>query len=190
MAAPAAVTTRDISGKYVLNTKLSDPNVVEDILRVQNVSWVLRKAISLATVTLTVKHNPDNRGVERIEVVNTLTGGIPGTTELSVLDWTNSLHEDYVFGKVLGRSKRVDFPDGIEDPLLKEGWNASRGEKEDGVLYFYDENVGGSVHWTAEQLWGFGELNGERRHLRCVRMAGKDERARYFRLVYDYLGPL
>ena len=126
--------------------------MVEDVLRVQNVSWVLRKAIALATVTLTIKHQPDDDGVERIEVVNTLTGGIPGTTELSVLDWTNRSHEDHVFGKILGKSKRVDFPDGIEDPLMKEGWNVSQGEKEDGVLFFYDESVGGNRRWTVQQV--------------------------------------
>ena len=157
-------------------------------------------------MTLTIKHNPDDRGVEQIEVVNTIPG-IPGTTELSVLDWENRSHEDHLFGKILGKAKRVDIPDEIEDAYLKEGWDISDGEKEDGVLFFYDESVGGGKRWTAEQVrrlfelfhrlhiltrlsplkvWGFGELNGERRHLRRIRVAGKDERASYYRLVYDY----
>ena len=90
-----------------------------------------------------------------MEVVNTLTGGIPGNTELSVFDWTNRLHEDYVFGKVLGKSKRVDFPNAIEDSFLKEGWNTSRGGKEDGLILFYDEGVGEKTRWTAEQVRRF-----------------------------------
>ena len=126
--------------------------MVEDILRVQSVPWVLRKAITLATVTLSIKHHSDESGVERIEVVNTLTGGIPGTTELNVLDWTNRPHEDYVFGKILGKSKRVELPNAVEDPLLKEGWSVSQGEKEDGVLLFYDESVEKRRRWTAEQV--------------------------------------
>ena len=103
-------------------------------------------------MTLSIKHDSDEQGVEQIEVVNTLTGGIPGNTELSVLDWTSRLHEDYVFGKVLGKSKRVGSPDAIEDPFLKEGWDASQEEKEDGVLLMYDESVGESKRWTAEQV--------------------------------------
>jgi len=87
-----------------------------------------------------------------MEVVNTLTGGIPGNTELSVFDWTNRLHEDYVFGKVLGKSKRVDLPNTIEDSFLKEGWDTSRGGKEDGVILFYDEGIGENRRWTAEQV--------------------------------------
>lgn len=98
-------------------------------------------------MTLSIKHNSDELGVERVEVVNTLTGGIPGNTELSVLDWTSRPHEDHVFGKVLGKSKRVDSPDAIEDSFLKEDWDTS-----DGVLLFYDESVGESRRWTAEQV--------------------------------------
>ena len=115
--------------------------MIEDILRVQSVSWILRKAITLATVTLSVNHHSDKWGVERIEVVNTLTGGIPGNTELSVLDWTDRSHEDHVFGKVLGRCKRVDSPGTVEDSFLKEGWDVSQGETEGGVILMYDESV-------------------------------------------------
>jgi hypothetical protein len=103
-------------------------------------------------VTLSIKHHSDKRGVEQMEIVNILTGGIPGTTELSVFDWTNRPHEDYVFGKMLGKSKRVDLPNTIEDAFLKEGWDMSEGAKEDGVLLFYDESVGENRRWTAEQV--------------------------------------
>ena len=118
-------------------------------------SWFLRKAIGLATITLSITHKPDELGVERVEVVNSLTGGIT-TTELSVLDWTSRLHEDHFFGEVLGKSKRVDSPNTIEDSFLKEDWDTS-----DGVLLFYDESVRESKRWTSEQvrecalLWNF-----------------------------------
>ena len=36
------------------------------------------------------------------------------------------------------------------------------------------------------KVWGFTELNGERRHVRRIRVTGKDKTVRYFRLIYDY----
>ena len=141
-----------------------------------------------------------------MEVVNTLNGGLPGNTELIVLDWTNRSYEDYVFGKVLGKAKRVDLSRMIEDAYLKEGWDAHQSGEEDGVLLFYDESVVENRHWIAEQVrplcktwksfhyllpsptkvWGFTELKGERRHVRRIRMTGKDGKVRCFQLAYDY----
>jgi hypothetical protein len=48
MAVPASVTTKDTSGKYVMNTKMSTPH--SDVLTAQGVSWATRTSISLATV--------------------------------------------------------------------------------------------------------------------------------------------
>ena len=48
MAARQDATTADTSGAYVLNRALSTPH--EDVLAAQGVSWLLRKAIGLATV--------------------------------------------------------------------------------------------------------------------------------------------
>ena len=42
------------------------------------------------------------------------------------------------------------------------------------------------THLSLLKVLGFAELNGERRHVRRIRMTGADKKARYFRLVYDY----
>lgn len=43
--------------------------------------------------------------------------------------------------------------------------------------------------WTAEQIWGFMDIEGERRYCRNIVIRKKDERVN-MRLVYDYQGPL
>lgn len=53
----------------------------------QGIGWFTRKAIGLATITLDVKQYRDDEGVEHIDIVQTATGGIKGTTENRTLDW-------------------------------------------------------------------------------------------------------
>lgn len=67
------------------------------------------------------------RTVTHIDIEQTATGGIKGTTELRTLDWKARPHADYVFGKCEGRSKWVDLEanddaDVPDDAFLKEGW--------------------------------------------------------------------
>lgn len=42
----------------------------------------------MATITLAVKQYRDDDGVEHIDIEQTATGGIKGTTENRTLDWT------------------------------------------------------------------------------------------------------
>lgn len=53
----------------------------------QGISWFTRKAIALANLMLDIKQYRDDDGVEHIDIVQTLTGGIKGTTENRTLDW-------------------------------------------------------------------------------------------------------
>lgn len=47
------------------------------------------------------------------------------------------------------------------------------------------ESIGNG--WTADQIWGFEEVNGERRYVRHV-VARKGDDWKLARLVYDYKG--
>lgn len=58
------------------------------MLTLQGVGWFTRKAIQLATVTLDINQYRDDNGVEHIDIEQTATGGIKGTTENRTLDWT------------------------------------------------------------------------------------------------------
>lgn len=71
----------------------------------QGMSWVTRKAISYATVTLNVNQYTDSENVGHIDIDQTLTGGIKGTTEKRIADWNGREHSDHIFGTVEGRSR-------------------------------------------------------------------------------------
>lgn len=68
-----------------------------------------RKALNIATVTLTVHQYADEKDpkVLHVNIDQTVTGGIPGTTEHRITDWEGREHLDHVFGKVKGQSRLI-----------------------------------------------------------------------------------
>ncbi|MCJ1468440.1 hypothetical protein MMC07_007069 [Pseudocyphellaria aurata] len=164
MAAPPQITIRDISGTWVM----------------QGISWWLRKAIAIATITLSVKQYDDDEGVTHIDIEQTTTGGIK-TTELRTLDWNVRFHEDRVFGKVDSQTRWVKLKDVDDDEFLKTGWDDLEGEHVES--YVKSQNNG----WTAHQIWGFENLHEKRYHVRHVVVRNGDD-WKQARLVYDYHG--
>ena len=110
-----------------------------------------RKAISIGTVTLSIKHFKDEAGDEHIDIDQTITGGIPGTSENRYLVWQEREHEDHVFGHVIGKSRRVK-PEELDIAFLKEGWTADT--LEHGLVQVYSESntPKSGTTWTANQV--------------------------------------
>lgn len=147
-----------------------------------------RKAISFATITLHVKQYNDDQSVTHIDIEQTASGGIKGTTELRYLNWEQGEHEDDVFGAVRGRTRWVqDLAAGESgaggklDPYLLEGWEAS----EVGYVQSWVESVKNG--WTAEQIWGFATVDGVRYYTRRV-VVKKGDKVIRARLIYTYAG--
>lgn len=118
----------------------------------QGVNWINRTAISYATITLYVKHYKNENGVEHIDSDQALTGGVPGTTENRILDWTPKDHHDYVFGAVVGKSRRRKV-DEIEDEFLKGGWLPDT--QEHGVICSWIESdpiKNNGYNWTSGEV--------------------------------------
>ncbi len=117
----------------------------------QGVTWISRTAISYATVTLYVNHYKDENGIEHIDTDQTLTGGVPGTTEKRILDWTPRGHYDYVFGAVTGKSRRLKV-DEIEDKFLKDGWLPDT--QEHGVIcsWIESDRERSGYSWTSYEV--------------------------------------
>lgn len=64
-----------------------------------------RKGISYATITLDIKQYADADNVTHIDIEQTLTGGIKGTSEKRIADWNAREHKDHIFGTVVGKSR-------------------------------------------------------------------------------------
>ncbi|EED24525.1 conserved hypothetical protein [Talaromyces stipitatus ATCC 10500] len=84
--------------------------------------------------------------------------------------------------------------DGEEDP---NGFLVDDVKDKDGLVYGDGEGLW--LHnwvrslnsgWTAEQIWGFETISGQRYYTRRVVVADKNGKYLLGRLVYDYLGPL
>lgn len=114
----------------------------DTILGLQGVSWVKRKAISWGTITLHVKHyrvdsEEGDKKIEKIDIEQTITGGIPGTTENRTLTWTERENEDHLFGSVIGKSRRIKAEE-LEEEWLKTGWTDDTYEH--GLVQAYAES--------------------------------------------------
>jgi hypothetical protein len=185
MAVPQDLNILDISGKFLLNKTLSDDT--DAILKAQGVGWFLRKAIGAASITLDIKHYKDDDRVEHIDIVQTLTGGIPGTTELRILWWKEKEHEDAIFGSVIGKSRRVKAEE-LQDEYLTKGWTADTYDH--GLVQSYAESntPKSGITWIANQTWGMEEIKDERRYTRHLYFTPADGKVIKARMVYDYLG--
>lgn len=167
-----------------MNKTLSDDT--DAILQLQGIGWWTRKAISLATVYLSVKQYTDDAGHTHIDIIQTATGGIKGTTELRELDWVEREHEDHLFGKLKGKSRWITLED-VDEPFNKEGWlegdeesSGPNGEKH--IQSFVNNEEKG---WTANQTWGFAIIDGQRYYVRRV-VVKKGDEALMARLVYNF----
>ncbi|EAW24858.1 uncharacterized protein NFIA_103460 [Aspergillus fischeri NRRL 181] len=219
MAAPADVTIKNLNGEWTMEKNISDPS--DPILAFQGVSWVTRKAISYATVTLIVKEYADSEDAKlmHIDIDQVLTGGLKGTSEKRHTDWAEREHKDHIFGTLKGRSRlirgskgddgkvrpAVDINTKIDDPKVKqflrgeilidgspcEGFLVDNegeeyGEGEGLFLQSFVVNQDDGAGWTAEQIWGFETINGQRYHTRRVVVA-KDGDYKMARLAYTYV---
>ena len=187
MAAPETATTIDYSGKWVMNKALSDDT--DQLLSLQGVGWVIRKAIGMATLTIKITHYKDDQGIEHANADQSLGGGLAGTKEERNLSNTPREHTDYIFGSVIGRSLRTQLAD-LDCEFLKQGWT------EDSIANGFLQSIAesnpaknGGRTWKADQIWGFAIINGERRYTRRVKFTGPKGEDLEKRLVYDYIGP-
>jgi len=208
MAAPRDVTLEDLNGKWTLNKNLSSTS--DPLLALQGLNWVIRKAIGVTTITLDINEYCED-GVLRIDIEQSTSSGMPGTTEKRVLDWSEQNQADHIFGKCKAQTRlikgvRLDekvHPDiQIQTPvadekisaflrgltLEDEGEHASNGflvEGEGVWVQLFVRNI--DKGWTAEQVWGFEVIQGERHFVRRVVVANKQGKFHQARLVYDFL---
>lgn len=156
----------------------------------QGMGWFTRKAISLATVTLHVKQYTHDDGVVRIDIQQTITGGIKGTAELRTLNWTERSHSDHIFGDLKGKSRWITLENPeITDEYLKEGWLEGQEENAgpEGERHIESFVANEGKGWTGDQIWGFAIVDGKRYYTRRV-VVQKGSEVLKVRLVYNWQG--
>lgn len=177
MAIPPEITVRNLTGIYTLNRTLSDSS--QTVLKMQNIGWVVRQAVAYSTVTVTLQQYTDSEGQNHLDQEQLSTGGIKNFED-RIMDWQWTEKENWIWGKVNGRSRYVKLSE-IEDEYLKEGWE---GGSEGEVVEGYVESL--KDGWDARQIWGFAVVGGEKKHVRRIlarRPGWKEER---IRMVYDW----
>ncbi|KAJ5539957.1 hypothetical protein N7513_008289 [Penicillium frequentans] len=155
-----------------------------------------------------------------ISVFQVPTAGLGAITESRVLDWDERTPlKDFLFGTRLSRNRFItgkkrddgrmvpDFlpetkinnkvigqmlrgeiaPDGSDDSgFLVEGTD----EAEDAGLWIHTFEYREDGAWTAEQVWGFEMIGGERFHTRRFVVADKGGNFEMGRIVFSYFGPI
>ncbi|KAL2860975.1 uncharacterized protein BJX67DRAFT_386132 [Aspergillus lucknowensis] len=214
MAIPQDITLKTLKGSWTLDKSISDD--MDGMLKLQGVGWLTRKGISAARLTLsftsTVEPSPSSGSpVLHLTMRQTLSGGIPGSTEERITDWTERERSNHIYGDVLSRSKLIKGvrgDDGAVRPDLtmmskpsnnaigEEVTNFLRGgvphlgeaEKDDLTdLYIHDFGRNEASGWTAEQIWCIETIDSQPYLTRRVAVV-RDDGYELARLVYKFSG--
>ncbi|KAF9010369.1 hypothetical protein BDZ89DRAFT_1047630 [Hymenopellis radicata] len=181
MSVPEGFSILNLSGTFTSNNTLSDS--MDEILSLQGVSWIKRKAISAASVTLHIKHYTDADGIERIDIERKGPGGNT-TTEDRVLTWTDKHADNPLLGPVIAKSRRVKIDELSGADFLKTGWTDET--LEHGLIQLCVQSEG-KTSWVLVQTWGIEAINGGKYYTRHLHYSGSGKVA-IVRQVYDYVG--
>ncbi|WPH02490.1 Hypothetical protein R9X50_00535500 [Acrodontium crateriforme] len=180
--APATTTVRSMGGTYMLNRDISDS--MEALMKMQGVGWMVRQAVKYSNVTTVITQSTSETGHVKLHSVMQSTGGVKNE-ETWVLDGVEREKENWIWGKVKGNVKYIKISE-LEDEFLKEGWaqdciDANGGEGE----LIASEQFSLSDTWTAYQVIGFADVNGERRQVRKV-VGKKGDQVERVRMIHDW----
>ncbi|KAJ5391444.1 hypothetical protein N7509_006934 [Penicillium cosmopolitanum] len=215
MAAPADITVKNLSGQWVMDATLSNPTDPILSLQGVGWFLRKALPYATVTLHVHEYADSADSKVYHIDVDQVITGGITGTKEARTLDWTSREHTDNIFGAVSGKSRHfrgekgrpaIEFQTSVANPedeakiqkflrgeILADG-SASDGFIIDNEGEEFGEGEGLFVQsfveskdngWTAEQIWGFEIVDGERRHTRRVAVV-KNSQVELARLVYTF----
>lgn len=188
MSVPASITTANgLSAKWVMNAKLSTP--YEDVLSVQGVGFMKRKAITLATVTVNNTVSTNAAGVTEIESKSSASG-IPGAQEHIIADGQEHKSNHEIYGQIITKARWVSVDEakavdaGLVDLIVAESTDPATGK----ILLiesWADESAGNKTGWHAHLTSGFKTVDGERRWVRINSFKSKKVN-KLVVLVYDY----
>ncbi|KAJ8606120.1 hypothetical protein MRB53_041196 [Persea americana] len=175
------------SAKWIMNTTLSDPH--DDVLAVQGVGYLKRKAIGMATVTVVNSCSKDAEGHHIVHSASSASG-IPGASEKLVINGKPHASDHSVYGSII-TTPSLKKPSEIEDPFLTENLLPDSFDDEGKALFVAsesDKSKNKNGPWTAEVTSGYMTIDGTKRwvrlnHFKCP-AKGMDKK---IRLVYDFV---
>ncbi|OQE15880.1 hypothetical protein PENSTE_c026G03300 [Penicillium steckii] len=184
MAAPYSKSIRDLNGIWPLNKSLSGD--INELLRLQDVPWLLRRGIMMSRIALHTFQQVDSSGVTTITIHNMASGGIKGTTETRVVDGDSREHTDYIWGHVKGLCRFMPTGDTTTDDKLSGDWSEETREGE--CIVDETSAVDGSWSSVMIKVWGFEIIDNSRYLVRHVTVKRGNESSSA-KLVYEYNGP-
>ncbi|KAJ7654354.1 hypothetical protein B0H17DRAFT_1099839 [Mycena rosella] len=177
MAVPPHFTTRNLSGRFVLNETLSAG--ADSVLEQQGVSAPELRRTTLRGV-LSFNHYTSDDGEERIWLAQAIDGHSKLVDEERALDWRERKRDDPLLGPLTSKIRRVKTHK-LEPRFLRAGWTPDTLKY--GVLHSHTSGRA----WVAVETWGIEEVAGERRFARHVEFSGPGGRNIEAHLVYDYV---
>ncbi|KEQ78485.1 hypothetical protein M438DRAFT_389834 [Aureobasidium pullulans EXF-150] len=176
MSVPFEMTTKNLSGHWALNKLLSDNT--ESALALQGVSWITRKALNKAPVSITISQYIDQDGIYHLNTTQQALGRM--VVQKAILDGKAIDLDHPLFGKVTILQAWTSLS-AIETEFLREG--SQDGPQEVIEMKIFHKSDG----WQSHQVFGIELIDGKRRHTRrmIVRNGSTVSRTR---LVYDWKG--
>ncbi|XWW99246.1 hypothetical protein V2A60_007255 [Cordyceps javanica] len=192
MATPDAVSMQDLTGSWLLNKALSDS--FDPAFEFQGIPWIIRKVVSITTLTLKVSYDVDEDGAKTLvftQAASIAIAGLSEEKETRFLDGRETFHSSALFGTSSARSRMVNLSSAIGndgkplDSALTRGFLHEGEPGEDNNLF--DLIVHQTKGWVMEQLWGFAMVNDERRLMRKM-VIKKGGDVAYITAFYDWTG--
>jgi hypothetical protein len=160
----------------------------------QGIPWIIRKVVSITTLSLKVAHEIDESGAKTLvftQAASVAIAGLSEEKEVRFLDGRETFHSSALFGTSSARSRLVNLSTATGnngkplDPLLTRNF-LQEGEP-GGDNNLFDLIVHQTKGWVMEQIWGFGIVDDERRLTRKMVIRKGDEVA-YITAFYDWKG--
>lgn len=152
----------------------------------QGVNWATRKILRMMPVTIEINQHTDDQGIERIDIENVIGGGATRTTEKRSLNWEQIETLNPTFGRLLSKSRCVELTSAAgekeKESYVWQGWVAELNEA--GLIFSRVESV--EHKWVQEQVWGFADVDGERRYIRRI-VVEKGSETGMAQLVLDWI---
>ncbi|KAL3476606.1 hypothetical protein BJX99DRAFT_258356 [Aspergillus californicus] len=185
---------------------------LEDMLKIQKMGWVMRKAAGLANIRVELSISRENESDPAsalfMDIHESVSGGLSQTHEKRPMDWRVHSKTDAVLGElqiqaefvpgVVGEGGKVwprfEVQSNVKDEKLVKFLRGEIREDKSDSSWVVSGAEDVWVHvwvrnekdkWAAEHIWGFEEINGKRYQSRRVVSSNEKGESCVARFVYS-----